>query len=198
MNIEDAYHCVAAGFRSDPGSFYDPGQRLTLGKGSIQREARFAIFNAETGKFDTAVGCAYILTHECDVDEDNGKTLSDEVLVCPIMPLPDIVEEYGQVLGEAQLKGFLANLGARNISRMAYLPPIPEHLPYGGVMFLNQITHSSVSILKEEAKLVCFLSGTGLQAIEYILENHLLRPKADRLAFMPQDWGAEPTQVARA
>jgi len=108
-----------------------------------------------------------------------------DVLVCPLLPLEDVVAEYAAP--DEQLRSFLTNLGARQISRLAYLPPIANVLPYGSVMYLNQITNSPIAVIQRRATLVCALSGFGLRELEFILENHLLRPKADRLAFVPDE-----------
>jgi hypothetical protein len=192
MEIEEAYQHVARSYPGEPGRFFEPGSRLDLGKGCIYCDALFAAFDENTARFQTAQGTVYVLTHECDVDAGNERLFNTDVLVCPLMPLQDVVAEYSAELPPDVLVSFLTNLGARNISRLAYLPPIRGHLPYGSVMYLNQITHSPVNEIRARAALVCSVSGFGLREIEYVLENHLLRPKADRLAFVPIEAAGGP------
>ena len=186
MDIGLAYAHVVASLNMDVGRFYQPGDSLTLGKGKIYRSVIFPLFDVEHTTFLTVRGIGLVLTHECDVDADNDRMFSDDALVCPIIPLENLVVELTAEISESQLVSFLTNLGARNISRLAYLPPSSPDLPYGGVLFLNQITNTHVSVFSTVgASAICALSGFGLWEIEYLLENHLLRPKADRAAFVP-------------
>lgn len=192
MQIEEAYRHVARSLASDVGRFYEPGRRLALGKGGIHRDAVFAVFDQSRGRYATGEGGVYVLTHECDIDPENDRIFNTDVLVCPLVPLEAVISEYSEVYSDDQLVSFLTNLGSRNISRLAYFPPIPELFPYGSVMYLNQITNAPVENLRG-APLVCSLTGYGLRDIEYVLENHLLRPKAERLAYIPDAvLGARP------
>ena len=183
MLIEEAYRHVVRSYPGDPGQFYEPGTRLAIGKGEIYQTTRYPLFDDDSETFLTVEGIGYVLTHECDVDEANDRTFNSLLLICPLVPLQDLVEEYSATLPQEQLVSLLANMGARNISRVRYLPPIADVLPYGSVMYLNQITHSGVATIKSRSRRVCALTGVGLREVEYALENHLLRPKADRLAL---------------
>lgn len=78
-------------------------------------------------------------------------------------------------------RAFVGNLASRRVSRLVYLPPC-DLLDNGGVAYLNQITHAHVSAFKGIARR-CALSVYGLRDLEYAIENHLLRPKADELGF---------------
>lgn len=152
-------------FRGEPGRFYSDGTSLALGKGCICAGCVMAIFDPERGLYRTGSGVAYVLTHECDVEQANDRPYNDDLLLCPLLPLEGVVDEMSAEHDDAGLTAFLGNLGARNVSRLTYLPPIAGAFPYGAVMFLNAVT------------------AFGLREIEYALENHLLRPKADRVAF---------------
>lgn len=184
MQIEDAYNLVARSYAGEPGRFYEPGRRLALGKGCIYKNAAFPIYVVDESRYATAEGAVYVLTHECDVDEENNRLFNTDVLICPMMSLEEVVNDYPG--GDGPLQGFLTNLGARNISRLAYFPPIADVHPYGSVLYLNQIASSPLELIRDKADLVCSLSGFGLREFEFILENHLLRVKADRLAFVPE------------
>ncbi|GAB1233991.1 hypothetical protein [Ferrigenium sp. UT5] len=95
---------------------------------------------------------------------------------------------YRKGVAQSQLVSFLTNLGSRNISRLVYLPTIGNCLEYGGVLYLNQITNAPVNYFHNgHAKSIGALTGYGLTIVDYSVENHLLLPKADRLALMPQE-----------
>ena len=186
MQIAEAYRHVATASHADVGRFYEPGQRLAVGKGCIYRNARFSTYDDAAGRFLTAEGPAYVLTHECDVDQENDRLFNSDVLVCPIIPLEALVEEQHDALPGMQMVSFLSNLGARRISRLVYLPPTTGLHTYGSVMYLNHITNAPVALLQApEADKVCSLTSFGLRDVEYAIENHLLRPKAERLALGP-------------
>lgn len=186
MRADEAFEFVDRSYRGDVGRFYAPGGFLALGKAAIYRDAVFAIYDDGVGIYRTASGVAYVLTHECDVEESNERVFNSDILVCPLVSLVDVVESLQADLNREQLVSFLTNLGSRNISRLIYFPPIPDLFSYGAVLFLNQITNAPVARMRADAHHVCALSGFGLREVDYCLENHLLRPKSDRLAFVPE------------
>ena len=187
MNVEEAIRYVLGGSTIDIGRFYSSGENIALGRGKLYDSIVYPIFDSETGVFVTVEGLGYVLTHECDVDENNNRLFNTDVLICPIIPLKDIVEELKQELTREQLVSFLSALGERKISRLVYLPTLGNQMEYGGVLYLNQITNAPVSCF-EEKKTRSFgvVTGYGLTIVDHSIENHLLRPKADRLAFVPQ------------
>lgn len=185
MLVEDAYSLVIRSYPGEVGRFYFPGTLLALGKGEILKDAIFAMFDEQRKTYRMAEGIAYVLTHECDVEEANQRIYNDDLLVCPLIPLEVVVEELEAELTEEQLTSFLSNLGARNVSRLIYFPPVRECFPFGAVMFLNRITNAPVGVLRTRSSLICALTGFGLTEVESALHNHLLRPKSERLALMP-------------
>ena len=188
MKVEEAIKYVLESSTIDVGRFYSSGENIAVGRGKLYNSVVYPIFDSEKGIFLTVEGLGYVLTHECDVDENNNKLFNTDVLICPIMPLQDIVEELEQEHNRVQLVSFLTNLGARNISRLIYLPTLGEHLAYGGVLYLNQITNTPVGFFHNgQARSIGVVTGYGLTIIDNSIENHLLRPKADRLALMPLD-----------
>lgn len=189
MKVEEAIKYVMGSSNSDVGRFYSTGEKIAVGRGKLYSSVVYPLFDSGKGIFLTVEGFGYVLTHECDVDENNNKLFNTDVLICPIIPLQDIVSELEQDHSHAQLVSFLTNLGARNISRLVYLPTLGSHLEYGGVLYLNQITNAPVSFFHDgHAQSIGALTGYGLTIVDYSIENHLLRPKADRLALMPQDF----------
>lgn len=189
MKVEEAFKHVLGSSTIDVGRFYFSGKSLSVGRGMLYGSIIFPLFDSDNGVFLTVEGQGYVLTHECDVDENNNKLFNTDVLICPIIPLQDVVEELAQDLTQAQLISFLTNLGARNISRLVYLPTLASSLEYGGVLYLNQITNTPVNLFHNgHAHSIGALTGYGLTVVDYSIENHLLRPKADHLAGMPPDF----------
>ena len=188
MTALEAHRRVAEQFPPGfVGRFYSAGQATGLGKGKIYQSITCPLFDPEQGHFVTIKTLTYVLTHECDVDQANERVFNDEVLVCPIIPLDVLIEEYEAALVGELLPAFLGNLGQRNVSRLVFIPAIPGVIEFGGVLYLNQISHTHRTAFQtSDAKEVCAVTAFGLEHIEYGLENHLLRPKADRLAFGAQ------------
>ena len=185
MTPDEACRRIAATLPPDFfGRFYSQGETIGLGKGKIYDSVDCPVFDPTEGLYLTARCLVYVLTHECDVDEANERIFNRELLVCPILRLEDLIQEYEELLPGEQLSAFLGNLGARNVSRLVYLPPIAGTLNYGGALYLNHITHAHVSAFQRgRAADICAVTIYGLQHIEFALEQHLLRPKAERLAF---------------
>jgi hypothetical protein len=187
MNIDDAYSCVTGSLTVNVGKFYAPGTSLALGKGAMYRPVLYPVYDEEQAIFLSVAGLVYVLTHECDVEQENVRLFNRDLLICPIIPLEHLVEEYLSILNEDHAVSFLTNLGARNIPRLLYVPAWPPVLRYGGVMYLNHIANTSVAVFHAgEAQLIAAVTGYGLEIVERMLENHLLRPKADRLAFVEE------------
>ena len=188
MKVEEAVKHVLGSSTVDVGRFYSSGKGLSVGRGMLYDRIVFPLFDSDTGVFITLEGQGYVLTHECDVDESNNKLFNTDVLICPIIPLQDVVEELAQDCTQTQLVSFLTNLGARNISRLIYLPSLGGSLEYGGVLYLNQITNVPVYLFHNgHTHSIGAVTGYGLTIVDYSIENHLLRPKAERLALMPQN-----------
>jgi hypothetical protein len=183
VTADDAYRRVADHLPPDLlGRFYSPGNAVGLGKGKIYDGLAYPIYNTESSIFETAEGLAYVLTHECDVEAGNKRLFNEELLICPIVRLEHLVEVYQADLPGELLPAFLGNLGSRLVSRLVFMPYIDGALPFGGVLYLNQITNTHFGAF-DRATPVCAVTVYGLRHIEYALENHLLRPKDDRLAF---------------
>lgn len=186
MQVKEAIKHVLSSSTVGVGRFYSSGESIPVGRGKLYNSVIYPLFDLDNGTFLTVEGLGYVLTHECDVDVNNIKLFNTDVLICPIIPLQDVVEELRQDLNHSQLVSFLTNLGSRNISRLVYLPSLGNYLEYGGVLYLNQITNSPANYFHDgRAKSIGVLTGYGLTVVDYSIENHLLRPKADRLALMP-------------
>jgi hypothetical protein len=163
------------------GAFYGASAGLALGVGLVVDGVTFPLFDEAEGLFDTARGLVYVLTHECDLD--NERAFNDYVLVCPIIGFDVFAEGYAEKLSEGALAGLIPDLAGDRIYRALYVPPISnEVLPFGGIIYFNQICSTHVSSFKVDgAKNVCALSSYAQQIIDMKLTNHLLRPKAEPL-----------------
>lgn len=169
----------------DPGKFYSNAEDLPVGAGCIYSAVRLPLFDKDTALYYTSAESGYVLSHECDIDPANDRPFSDLVLICPILPLEEWIPVYLEDHAQADLVSLLAHIGQRNVSRVFYLPPLPAALQFGGLMYLNQITHAHVSALSlENAKRVATVTEYGLQKLDHMIQNHLLRPKAVRLGLV--------------
>jgi hypothetical protein len=167
-----------------PGAFYGSAGGRALGAGLIYRGVLFPQFNLETQGFDSLQGPAYVLTHECDIDQSNARHFSDLVLVCPLILFNDFVAEYEGAMGAAALESFVTALAKNDVSRVFFLPPTPDafgevELTYGALLYLNQLCHTPVSLFNGSA--ICALSSYGLARLDAKFQNHLFRPKAEPL-----------------
>ena len=186
MDVKEASQVVSSATGHDYGNFYggELGEQ-TLGVGQIFNNIRYPIFNFEDQVFDTVEGLVYILSHECDISTENVRPYNDYALVCPIISLEACVEHLSKSLSNEELSSFLARLGRDEISRVSYFPPIAGCFLNGGIMYLNQVTHTHVSTFKiKGVEGVTSLTANGLRIIDYKVVNHLLRPKATNLSLM--------------
>ncbi|HKT73348.1 MAG TPA: hypothetical protein VJQ47_10685 [Steroidobacteraceae bacterium] len=184
MDAAAAHAILFENLDYDPGKFYSNAENLPVGVGSIFSAVRLPLYDTETALYYTSAETGYILSHECDIDPANDRPFSEFVLICPILPLEEWIPTYLEDHNEADLKSLLAHIGKRNVSRVFYLPPLPPSLQFGGLMYLNQITHAHVSALTSEStKRIASVTEYGLQKLDHMIQNHLLRPKAVRLAL---------------
>lgn len=183
MDVDTAYQNLRENLDIDVGSFFSQGDDLSPGVGKIYRGVRVPIYNEERAIFQTALSPVYVLTHECDIDQDNQREFNDYVLVCPLIAFDKFIETYHAVWDDQKFTSFLSNLGRRRVSRVLYIPPV-EEMTFGALMYLNQITSTHISALEHEgASAMSAVTSRGLRIIDYFLQNHLLRPKTERLAL---------------
>jgi hypothetical protein len=170
-----------------PGAFYGSAGGRAPGAGLIYRDVVFPHFNFETRRYDGLQGPAYVLTHECDIDQSNARHFNDLVLVCPLILFKDFVAEYERVMGAAALESFVASLAKNDVSRVFFLPPAPQsfgdvELSHGALLYLNQLCPTPVSLFSGSA--ICALSTYGLERLDAKFQSHLFRPKAESLPIL--------------
>lgn len=187
LDIEKATRHVLNNFKFNASAFYGSAEDLSLGVGLIYEGISFPLFDESEEVFDTVEGLVYVLTHECDIDQANERHFNDYVLICPINRFDSFAMEFCATHSESAFYGILPEIAKDNVYRVFYLPPIPDlvsvdALPWGGLMYLNQICNTHVRTFSSgRARKICALSWYSLQIFDLKLENHLRRPKAERL-----------------
>jgi hypothetical protein len=184
MNVQDAYTFIASRIVTDVGRFYGSYEGLSLGAGLIFRGVRVPVYNEERHVFMTATSTVYVMTHECDVAQENIRPFNDDVLVCPLLALENFVPLYEQRYTEAGLQSFLDNVAKRNVSRIMYFPCLHGTFDYGAMLYLNAISSTKLTAFNlPNVSVTGALSEFGLREVDFLLENHFLRPKDEPLAF---------------
>jgi len=184
MDVTDAYQAVTSTDHYDYGKFFSVDTSGALGVGQIFDGIRYPVFDKNDALFDTVEGLVYLLTHECDISMENERPFNDYLMLCPIFSLENCITELSASLSDESLLGFLANLGADRVSRVVYIPPLLT-LKYGGIMYLNQISHTHISSFNsDDATQIASVTSYGLRIIDYKVTNHLLRPKTANLPLM--------------
>lgn len=184
MDIREA-HRIFEGAHPSFDRFYGGADGIGLGVGLILQNAAYPLFNAADGEFAVVAGLVYVVSHECDIDPANDRPFNDAALVCPIIPLDAAVARLSAERGEANTRSFLSQVAGRLVDRVAYVPTIPDRLPFGGILYFNNISHTQVREL-EAAEVIrcCAVSVFGLRYVDAALHQAILkRPKSDRLPF---------------
>jgi hypothetical protein len=182
VQVDEAHHLLVNAHPDFP-RFYGPAAGLDWGVGLIARGLAYPFYDREISEFVVGVGRAYIVSHECDIDPANSRPFNDTLLVCPIIPLEVVLDNYLAGRSAGQTKSFVRALGNGTVDRAAYIPTIADELPYGGVLYLNAMTHTNVAELGRNGVVCCCaVSAFGLRYIDRALSNAILkRPKAQPL-----------------
>ena len=155
----------------------------------LVRECVLALPSATEVRFETALGLALVLTHECDIDQNNERCFNGLLLVCPVISLDDFCEECEQEEGPGAWGGILPKIAGDEVYRAMYLPPLSGSLACpemegGGIIYLNHISSCRVEwISNPSEQAIGSLSAIGLRAFDAKLQNHLFREKAASLWF---------------
>jgi hypothetical protein len=182
MTVDEAYQVLSGHSQFDVGKFYGAVDGLSLGTGLLYQDVRSPEFDRDNSIFMTVERQAYVLTHECDVDPANERAFNDHLLICPVIRVEDFVAEFeAEFSSRDALVGFLASVARRQVSRVVFLPA-SEGLEKGGFLYLNALASTHVSAFAQKTPFAA-VSAIGLQAIDYALQNHLLRQKAERLSL---------------
>jgi hypothetical protein len=184
LEVREAFELAAAYNRPDGDRFYGPIGDAAIGAGLVLTNVEYPTYLRDEEGFGRLKGAVLVLTHECDLDQENERVLNDVALVCPIIPLDALVGRLNEALDYETARRLIANISARYVNRLLYLPLIPNELPWGGYLYLNHLTNTHLSKLTaDDVKAICMLSRYGLRELDFALERHLLRPKVDRVPF---------------
>lgn len=161
------------------GAFYSsPGGR-PLGRGVILRDCTVPFFDHDAKKFLTGKGFVCVLTHECDIDENNERPFNDKLLIAPIMDFEIWYDVSKKALGEEAAQRVAVDIVKDQIFRVFYLPTVPgTTMAYGGLIYFNEITNIRVDEVDFPASGVCELTEYSSMLLKFKLENHLFRPKS--------------------
>lgn len=183
MDIDEAYQVLIEGHGAFP-RFYGPAADLNLGVGLVLDNAAYPIYDDDEGDFVVVEGIVYLLSHECDISQENDRPFNDAALVCPIIPLQNVLDQYLSGLPEDKVVSFVHQLSGSRVDRAAYVPTIPDRLPHGGVLYFSTLTSTSVAELsKPEIEVRCAVSEPGQIYIDQRLHQAILKPKDQRLPF---------------
>jgi hypothetical protein len=174
---------------TDPARFYGPATKLPLEAGVLVRDCIIAMPDSAEVRFQTGVGLALVLTHECDVDQNNERFFNNLLLVCPIIQLDHFCAECEEDGGTGAWGGILPAIARDDVYRAMYLPPLPPQwscpeMEGGGILYLNHISTCRVQWLGNmPQQAICSLSARGLYRFDLKLQNHLFREKATDLLW---------------
>lgn len=170
-------------FRYNAGAFYGSAQELSVGVGLIYQGVRVPEFDCDQRVFATYERPVYVLTHECDVDQNNDRHFNESVIVCPVTPIGALADSFAQFGSASHFFGLLPDIAADKVFRVFLLPPgMPEPLTQGAILELNALCSTHISEFRQDRVTpLCALSEYAQGILDRKLLNHLLRPKADSL-----------------
>lgn len=169
------------------GAWYGQAGTLAPGVGVIFDKIAYPLFNPSTQRYQIESGLVLILTHECDIDQNNVRAMNRGFLVVPLIPLDTFAANFSKEGLKDDARALARDIAANKVHRLMFLPPPNQLLridnfPLGAFLYFNAITNADISHLAVDgARPVCALSEIGLQALDARLKNHLFRPKAERL-----------------
>lgn len=184
VDRDTVVEAALASFKYINGRFYGTAEGLSLGVGLFYEGVRFPAFDATHSDYATLEGRVYVLTHECDADQQNVRAFNDYVLVCPVIDFYVWAQDFASAKSVGALMGFLPDLAGDEVYRAIFLPPTPE-IPNGGILYLNSLASVHVSEFSQtRASAICALSEYAQSIVDKKIQNHLLRPKAELLPII--------------
>src|SRR5688500_16630632 len=119
MEVDEAYAFVAEAAPYELKSFYGPAAGVGLGAGLVYSNVLQPAFDYGESRFKTILSTAYVVTHECDIDQFNERPFNEAVLICPIIPFAAFVAFCSE---HSNFAGLLGDLINRRVPRLLYLP----------------------------------------------------------------------------
>jgi hypothetical protein len=170
------------------GAFYGSAAELAPGTGLIFSGVTYPTYNPANARFEARRGAVLILTHECDIDQQNVREFNTGFVLAPLIAMASFARMFEQANRHDLARNLARDVAGDRVSRLFFLPPPNPLLPANGMglgafIYLNAITSGHVKQLSvQEAHKVCALSEYGLEALDRKLRNHFLRPTAQQLA----------------
>lgn len=164
---------------TDVKRFYGGAEQLSLGTGVIIGEIPLPFFNVNASSYQIRETVALILTHECDISQENKRPNNSDVMLAPLIPLEDF---FAALEGDRNIKSsYVGNVVSGSVSQLFYLPPWIKH-QNGSIVYLNRISSTHISQLEREpVKKLIALSSFAHRKLCERLSDHLLRDKAEQL-----------------
>jgi hypothetical protein len=96
-------------------------------QGDLLRGIRQAIWNPITEEFQKIYAHALILSNTCDLDATNERVIPKDVVLAPLTPFSDFVEELSLlVTNKTKLATIIQGVKSQTYSNVFYLPSHPQ------------------------------------------------------------------------
>jgi hypothetical protein len=96
-------------------------------QGDLLRGIRQAIWNPITEEFQKIYANALILSNTCDLDATNERVIPKDVVLAPLTPFSDFVEELSLlVTNKTKLATIIQGIKSQTYSNVFYLPSHPQ------------------------------------------------------------------------
>ena len=92
-------------------------------QGDLVRGVRQAIWNPITDEFQKIYANALILSNTCDLDATNDRVITKDVVLAPLTPFNDFVEELSLIVtNKTKLATIIQGVKSQTYSNVFYLP----------------------------------------------------------------------------
>jgi hypothetical protein len=96
-------------------------------QGDLLRGIRQAIWNPTTDEFQKIYANSLILSNTCDLDSTNERVIPKDVVLAPLTPFGDFVEELSLlVTNKTKLATIIQGVKSQTYSNVFYLPSHPQ------------------------------------------------------------------------
>jgi hypothetical protein len=93
-------------------------------QGDLVREMRFAEWDKNNRRYEKKYIDSIILSNTCDIDiSDKQRTIDKQVLLAPIIPFSDFLDELRPTYGQQKINEIEQNVKDQLFSNVFYLPP---------------------------------------------------------------------------
>ena len=93
-------------------------------QGDLLMSIRQPNWNYEANAYDKIYAKALILSNTCDMDVNNDRVIPKEIVLAPLIPFSDFVEELSLLLEGKKLESIIQGVKSQIYSNVFYLPPV--------------------------------------------------------------------------